>query len=780
MTAAKFGGSAGRIEDASLLTGAGRFVDDITFPGQLHAAFVRSPHAHALITGIDMADARALPGVAAVFTAAEFAPHLKGKRLVTALPSPAYRQQADRPILAADETVHVGEPVAMVVAQSRHIAEDAAALVNALYEALPAIGDAPAALLDTAPKVHRSAPHNLLAEFDVAFGDTDAAFASAPHVFRERLQQHRGGGHSLECRGIVARYDEMEERLTVWNSTQTPHAAMRLLAELLGWDEARIRVVTPDVGGGFGPKLVFYPEDAAVALAAWLLRRPVKWIEDRREHFVASTQERDQFWDIEIAVDGEGKILGVRGGLIHEHGAYTARGVNLPYESAQTVTLPYHVPAYRLNVKLALTNKVPVTPVRGAGQPQGAFAMERLLDRVARELGIDRAELRQRNLIGPEEMPFAKPLKSRGGMQVVLDSGDYPKCQEMVLNAIGWNGFPQRQRVARKAGRLIGAGIANFVKGTGRGPFEPVKVRITGSGTIHVMSGAAAMGQGTKTMLAHIVAGELGVSATAIAVTTGDTAAISLGIGGFNSRQAVMAGSSAHLAAVKVREKALTVAAKLLDAAPEELTLDGGIIRARGRNRFVPLDEIARALAGVPGFSLPAGMSPGLEATESFVRDEMAFANGAAAVEVEVDRETGAVTILRFVIAHDCGNMINPVIVEGQIVGGVVHGIGNTLYEWMGFDETCQPVTANFADYLLTGSCEAPHIETLHLQSPSPLNPLGAKGVGECGVMPAAPAIVSAIEDALSPFGVRIASVPVRPHEVFGALAGAGARHAVE
>ncbi|MGH6991609.1 MAG: xanthine dehydrogenase family protein molybdopterin-binding subunit, partial [Stellaceae bacterium] len=349
----------------------------------------------------------------------------------------------------------------------------------------------------------------------------------------------------------------MDDKLTFWSSTQTPHAAMRILADMLGRNEERIRVVTPDVGGGFGPKLIFYPEDITVAIAAMIVGAPVKWIEDRREHFVATTQERDQYWDMEIAADSDGRVLGLRGTLVHDHGAYTARGANLPYESAQTVTLPYIVPAYRIDVKLALTNKVPVTPVRGAGQPQGAFVMERMLDRIALGLKIDRAEIRRRNLIGPEQMPYTKPLKARGGRSVVLDSGDYPKCQEEALTRAGWHDFPARQADARTKGRFLGIGVANFVKGTGRGPFESVAVRVGPSGKINVFSGAAAMGQSTKTMLSQVVAEELGGDIANIVVMPGDTGTISMGIGGFNSRQTVMAGSSAHLAACKVREKAL-------------------------------------------------------------------------------------------------------------------------------------------------------------------------------------------------------------------------------
>jgi carbon-monoxide dehydrogenase large subunit len=761
------GRSVPRLEDPALLRGEGRFIDDITLPDLLEAAFVRSPHGHAAIRAIDTAAALALPGVHAVLTLDDLRPLLRVERLVVGLPSPSYRQTRDRPALADGEVVHVGEPVAIVVAEDRYVAEDAAALVAVDYEPLPAVGDCRAALAHGAPPVHRGAAHNLLAEFDMGYGDVDGAFAGAAHVLRESLWQHRGGGHSIECRGTIARLEPAEDRLTVWTSTQTPHAAQRLLCGMLGRDENQLRVITPDVGGGFGPKLIFYPEDVAVAVAALRLGRPVKWIEDRREHFVATTQERDQYWDVEIALDADGSIRGVRGTLIHDHGAYTARGTNLPYESAQTVTLAYHVPAYRLDVRLALTNKVPVTPVRGAGQPQGAFVMERLLDRAAQVLGLDRAEIRRRNLIGPELMPHTTPLRSRGGRAVVLDSGDYPACQQDALVHADWDGFPARQRAARAAGRHLGIGLANFVKSTGRGPFEPVTLRVGASGRLLVYTGAAAMGQSTKTMLAQIVADGLGGDMANVTVTAGDTATIANGIGGFNSRQAVMAGSSAHIAAAQVRDKLLAIAGQLLEVAPQDLEIVGDRVRVRGAPELaVSFGQAARAAGGTPGFGLPGGIAPGLEATGQVVIDDMAYANGSAVAEIEVDVETGAVTVLKLVLAHDAGRILNPMIVDGQIVGGVAHGIGNALFEWMGFDDNCQPTTTNLGEYLLITATEMPRIDVLHRESPSPLNPLGVKGVGECGVVPTAAAIVSAIEDALAPFGVRIAQTPIRPAEI--------------
>ena len=756
-----------RIEDPPLLRGRARFVDDIHLPDTLHAAFFRSPLAHAAISGIDKRPAEALPGVHAVWTLDDLRPHLAEPRLAVGLPSPAYRQSRDRPVLADGEVVHVGEPVAMAVADSRYRAEDAAARLDVAFEPLPAVADCREALDPAAPPVHRGAGHNLLAELAMEFGDVEAAFAGAPHVFAKSLTVHRGGGHSIEGRGALARHDAADDTLTLWSSTQTPHAGRNLVARMLGRETRGVRVVTPAVGGGFGPKLVTYPEEVAVALAALLLGRPVKWIEDRREHFVASTQERDQHWEIEAAFDAEGRILGVRGTMIHDHGAYTARGVNLPYESALTVTLPYDVPAYRLSARAALTNKVPVTPVRGAGHPQAVFAMERLLDAAADGLGIDRVAIRARNLIGPGRMPCVRPLESRGGRKVVLDSGDYPGCMRAALDAADWNGFPARRDAARAHRLARGIGLANFVKGTGRGPFESAYVAIDPSGAVSVASGAAAMGQGIETMLADIVAQGLGCARDIVRVTAGDTGAVALGIGGFNSRQAVTAGSSAFNAARKVRDKTLAIAARHLEAAEEDLEIAGGEVRVRGAPGLaVGLGRLAEAVAGTPGVTLPAGIAPGLAAEENTVLDDMPFANGTAIAEIEIDRETGHAALARLTLAHDCGRIVNPAIVEGQIVGGAAHAIGNALYEWMGFDADAQPLTTTLADYLLPGSTDVPRIATVHMESPSPLNPIGVKGVGECGTVPTAAAIAAAIEDALGLPGGTIDRLPLAPAEI--------------
>jgi aerobic carbon-monoxide dehydrogenase large subunit len=767
MTSKIVGHSINRLEDVNLLNGTGRFVDDIQLRGMLHATFLRSPHPHAEICSIDKTAALAHKGVHAVYAFADIRPFLSGDRLVVALPSPTFKQQADRPVLAIDEVTYVGEPVAIAIADDRYIAEDASSAIEIDYKVLSSVADCRVALAPSASKVHRRAPHNLVAEFNLKFGNVEEAFSRAAHVFSESLLVQRGGSHSIECRGNVAVYDALQDQLTLWSSTQTPHAAMRLLAEMLSREESRTRVITPDVGGGFGPKLVFYSEDLVTALASILLHRPVKWVEDRREHFLSTTQERDQYWDIEIAVESDGRIRGIRGSMIHDHGAYTARGINVAFEAAQAMPMAYEVRACDLKVKLALTNKVPVTPVRGAGQPQGVFAMERLLDRVARELKLDRAEVRRRNMIGADRIPYIKPFKTRGGVPVVIDTGDPLRSQADALAAAGWNDFAERKASARKVGRFLGIGMANFVEMTGRGPFEPATVKIASSGKVHVMSSAAAMGQSTKTMLAQIVAEQLGGDINNIIVTTGDSATSTLGFGGFGSRQTVTAGSSAHAAAVKVREKAIGIAGHMLEVSPEDLEIAGVEIRLKGAADLkISLGKVAKASLGIAGNYLLGGLPPGMEATEQFEVNEMTYANGTAIAVVEVDPETGGVVVLDFVMAHDCGRVINPMIVEGQIMGGVAHGIGNALFETMIYDVSGTPLTTTLAEYLLPTSSEVPTMRLVHTESPTPLNPIGVKGVGETGVIPVAAAIAGAVEDALSEFNVRIDRTPILPADL--------------
>ena len=726
------------------------------------------------IRHVDADAARRLPGVHAVFALADLAPMLTSERLPLQFRTDQLPSDVAPLVLAKDEVVYVGEAVAVVIAQTRAIAEDAAASVAVDYEPLAAVSDCRDALRPGAPLAHRRKASNLLIEFHQSYGDIAGAFARAPHRARVSLKQHRGGAHSIEGRGAVAVYDVNEDRLTLWSSTQLAHEVRAFLMRLLQRDENQIRVVAPDVGGGFGAKFVMYPEEVVLSAASLRLRRPIKWVEDRREHFLAAVQEREQYWDLEAACDGEGRVLGLRGELIHDQGAYTPQGLNLPYNASTGVPGPYIVPAYDLRVLVVETNKVATMPVRGAGYPEAAFAMERVLDRIAHVLGLDRTEVRRRNLVPVEKMPYVSPLKTRSGSPVALDSGDFPRCLDMALKAIDYAGFPERQGRAREHNRHLGIGVGNGVKGTGRGPFESGIVRIGRSGRISVYTGAMPMGQGIKTALAQICAEQFVVPADTVTVMAGDTAIIPYGQGGFASRQTVTAGSAVHMAAVAVREKVLSVAAHLLETGVEDLELRDGRVEVVGApGSGMTLREVAEAVSGVPGYAMPGHFEPGLESLQSFLPNALTYGMGCHAVEVEVDAETGSVRILRYVVVNDSGRLINPMIVEGQLVGGTVHGIGNALYEWMGYDAGAQPLTTTFADYLLASATEVPKIEVHFLECPSPLNPLGVKGVGESGCVPAAGAIVAAVENALSPFGVTIGEYPVTPARLFALIAAA-------
>jgi len=757
-----------RLEDYALLTGKARFVDDIASPGVLAAAFARSPHPHALIRGVDTSVARAVPGVVAVLMLDDLAPVMKQRRMVRTSNSGTKLDRSWCFALADGEVSFVGEPVAIIVANDRYVAEDAAALLAVDYDVQPAATDCRTAA--RAPAVRRELASNEVIAYKVAYGDSETAFAKAAHVVHEDLWIHRGAAHSMEGRGILAQISDRET--TIWASTQKPHDLRTAFADYVDLDESRLRVATPDVGGGFGPKLCVYPEDVAVVAAATLLRRSVKWIEDRREHFTNAAQERDQYWSVEIAADADGRVRGVRGSLIHDLGAYALQDVNIPYNSATTLTGPYMVPALAMDVAVMHTNKAPVSSVRGAGYPQAAFAMERLMDSLARAIKVDRAELRRRNLIPAEKMPYLKPLKARSGEQVQYDSGDYPGCQAEILRAAAWDDFPRRQAQARAQGRYIGIGLAHGIKGTGRGPFEFGNVRVSPTGRITVSTGAAAMGQGLATALAQICAETFGVRAEDVSVVAGDTAAAPLGLGGFASRQTVTAGSSVQIAAQAVAAKARKLASHMLETAEEDLEIADGEVRVVGAPQLnVKLGELARVLKGAPGYGFPPGIDPGLEASSTFRVDQLAYSNACHVVEVEVDIETGGVAILRYNAIQDCGRRVNPLIVEGQVHGGIAHGIGNAVLEWMGYDTAGQPVTTTFADYLLPSATDVPRFETLYKESPSPHNPLGVKGVGEVGVIPAAAAVISAIEDALSPFNVHIAQMPITPHQLVELIA---------
>ncbi|HXJ01438.1 MAG TPA: xanthine dehydrogenase family protein molybdopterin-binding subunit [Micropepsaceae bacterium] len=765
-----FGSAVKRTEDPALVTGRGHYVDDIRFPGTLHACFVRSAHAHARINGIDATVARALPGVHLVLTYADL-PEPAQRPLTLLVPNPAISQLFMPMVLAKSEVCYVGEPIAMVVADTRYIAEDAANLVEVDYDPLPAVSDCMDALAPDAPVVHEGTPSNIAARVPFSHGDNDAAFANAAHVFKENLHTHRGGPFFMECRGLVAIHDSITDSFTVYISSQSSHRIKRSFLDALDLNDNQLRVITPDVGGGFGPKGALYPEYPCVAVAAQTLGRPVKWIEDRRENFLATHQERDEYWDMEIAVDKDAKILGLRGRMVHDEGAYLPWGLTVPWIAATTVPGPYVIPSFKMEVLVAFTNKISTTPVRGAGRPAGVFVMERLMDRVARELNLDPAEVRRRNFIQPEQMPYKVGIIFRDGRPVTYDSGDYPTCQATALSSADYDGFGARQREARAKGRYIGIGMGNAVEATGLGPYEGVTIRISTTGKISLYTGATPHGQSHKTILAQIAADELGADYEDITVVTGDTASIAFGMGTFAARTAVNAGSSAHLAAKEVAKKLKQIAGDMLQVSPADIELSNGFAIARGQpDKRKHFRELAFKAAGMPGVSMAGGLAPGLEHTAYFTPDQSTYSNGTHVAEVEVDIETGGVEILRYIVMHDCGNVINPMVVRGQVEGGVAHGVGNALFETMLYDSNAQPLNVNFGEYLLPGSTDVPHVELHHMETPSPLNPIGVKGAGEGGTIPAIAAIIGAIENALTPFGVKISESPITPGRLMGMI----------
>lgn len=764
MGARYFGASVRRLEDPKLITGRGSYVDDIAIPGMLHVAFVRSPHAHARINGIDAEFARTMPGVHAVITADDLGGKAD-KPMILPVPAPIIKQVKTQYPLARRSVHAVGDTVAVVVADSRALAEDAAAMVMVDYDPLPASVDLAHALDPGAPLAHEDSPDNLIATLKGGFGDVAGVFGKAAHVFKERIEIHRGGCHSMECRGVVVRPDPMGDRFEMWSSTQVPYMVRRYLAQYMGLEENTIRVAAPDVGGGFGPKAVVYAEEYAVALAAVHLGVPLKWIEDRREHFVATTQQRDQIWDLEVAADENGRMLGVKGVCLHDNGAYIPYGIVLAATGMASFPGPYALECVDVTMHSIFTNMVPNTPVRGAARPNTCFLLERLADLVATKLGMDPAEVRRRSFVKKEQMPYTTGMKARDGSPVAYDSGDYAGCLDMAIEKYGRD-FRARQAAARAQGRYLGMGVASYVEDTGLAPFEGATIKIQPDGKVHLQTGAAAQGQGHKTVFAQIAADQLGVRLEDVTVEAADTAAFPLGIGTVASRVAVVGGSSVHMAAIEVRGKAIKVGAMLLEAAEADMVLEDGFVKVAGTDRKVGLGEIALKLNGLFGTPMMKGIEPGLSATSYFEARELTFANGSNVCEVEVDIETGAVKILRYVVAHDCGRLINPMLVDGQIRGGVVHGIGNALYERMIYDESGQPLTTNYGEYLLPLATEMPRIEIVHMESPSPRNPLGVKGAGEGGTIPAAAAVIAAVEDALSPFGARIAKHPISPQDV--------------
>ena len=759
-----FGQRVKRSEDPRLLTGRGTFVDDIRLPGMAHAAFLRSPHAHARILRIDTTRARTAPGVVAVYTRADL-PETLAEPLPKLIPHHALVHHKTQYALAPEKVRHVGEPVVLVIAESRYLAEDAVDLIDVEYDPLPPVVDLERAATPGGPLVHEDIGTNVCAHYTQRVGDVEAAFARAAHVFTERFVMDRGTASPLECRGVVARWESQIRQLTVWDSTQAPIRIRNYLSQLLGLPQAQVRVIAPDIGGGFGPKIMMcYPEEILIPWAAMQLGHPVKWIEDRRENFAAMNQEREQIHVAAIAVDGDGRILGVRTSFLYDSGAYIPYGIIVPIVASTTLPGPYRIPHYHGEFQAVFTNKTIVSPYRGAGRPHGVFVMERLMDRVAKELGLDRTVVRERNFIQPDEFPYEVGLIYQDNAPVIYDSGDYPATMRKALEMIGYDHWPQDQERARREGRYLGLGIACYVEGSGIGPYEGCRVTVEPSGKVFAATSVGTQGQGHFTSFAQIVADALTVAVEDVTVVTGDSGAFSWGTGTFASRAAVVAGNAVHLAAQAVREKALKVAATKLEARVEDLEMAGGKVFVRGvPGRAMALAEIAVMANPLRGTIPEEWEQPGLEASRYFAPPRGTFPNGAHACIVEVDVRTGMLKVLKYVVVHDCGRVINPLILDGQIRGGVAQGLGGAFYEKLVYDENGQLLTQTYMDYLLPTAAEVPEVEIGHLESPTPLNPLGVKGAGEAGVIPVGALIAQALDDALAEFGVRITEMPLSP-----------------
>jgi carbon-monoxide dehydrogenase large subunit len=761
-----------RREDKRLLTGQGQFIADLVLPRMLHAVLVRSPVAHARIRSVDLSRAQAAPGVVEA---------LNGSDLLQLLPPVPEGQislppkwtsviqhkflNPQQPLLAHDKVRHVGEAIAVIVAETRDLAEDAAELVSWDLEELPAVVDPEAGLRPGSPVVHDRFQTNLIGEFSVGRGDAAAAMVRAPHRLKRRFYHHRYAAVPMETRGVVAEYDRRTDTMTIWSSTQVVHWVRREAAGLLGLPEVRVRCVALDVGGGFGGKGHVYPEDLLITFVARRLGRPVRWIEGRSEHLMSATHSRDQLHDLEIGFDGDGRILALRDDYIVDCGAWNPIGSGVAYNTAVHLTGPYRIENFSASGRIVVTNKVPNAPYRGAGRPEAAFAMERTIDLMARNLGLEPAEVRRRNMIRADEMPYRVGMPYRDGEPIVYDSGDYPAALEKALDAIGGvEAFRVRQSEARRQGRYIGLGIGCYIEGTGVGPFESAFVRVDPSGKIYVSGGAAPQGHGMETIFAQVTADLWKVSPDDVVVSLADTASIAIGFGTMASRSTVTLSGAIHGASEKLRDKVFAIAANLLECAPADLELrDGGIGVVGVPGATVTLTRIARA--AMPGWNneRPPGVEAGLEETCYWQPPTVTWSYAVHVAIVEVDRETGRTRIDDYAIAHDCGNVVNPMLVEGQIMGGAVQGLGGILSEAIAYDGNGQLLSGSLMDYALPIAADVPAMTIVHLHSPSPLNPLGVKGVGEGGAVAPPAAIANAVCDALALFEVEVNVTPLKP-----------------
>ncbi|WP_428908003.1 xanthine dehydrogenase family protein molybdopterin-binding subunit [Niallia sp. Krafla_26] len=763
-----------RKEDYRLVTGKGLFVGDIYLDGMLEATFVRSPQAHALIKKIDITKAKELEGVVDILTGQDIKGIIKpiGQFDAHCAVPPnvgeainAQIQYNYEDVLAIDKVIYVGQPVAVVIAENRYIAEDAADLIQVTYEQLPVIVNPFKAMEEGAPLVHENIKKNIQMQFHVKTGQpTHEVEKQADHVLKTRVSTPRLGSNPIETKGVVAEYDGRTNQMQVWSATQLPFEVRATISHCLRWTEQSIRVIAPDVGGGFGPKGGVHPEEIIVPYLSKKHNRPVKWIEDRLEHLTSARQSRDQVHDVVVAFQNDGTITSLRDEFILDAGAVNFFGFTCAYNTAYHLRGAYKIPNYDIKARIVLTNKTPNVPFRGAGRPEAVFTMDRIIDMVARKLKMDPLEVMKKNMIQAHEMPYDQGIFVKDGAQLIYDSGNYPEALDKALKMVDYEGFRARQAEAKRQGKYIGVGISSYVEGTGAGPFEGAHLSVDSTGKVIAHLGASPQGQGHETVFAQIGADALGLTPDDVIIRVGDTSVLPFGAGTYASRSTVNAGNAMHEGALKLRKKVETVACLMLGVSPEDIIMEDGKIFSKQSSEkvltWVDIFNRTRPAARPP---LPVEIEPGLQVTHYFVPPTTTFASSIHVAEVEVDKETGKVDIREYTCIHDCGVPVNPMIVDGQVQGGIAQGIGSALYEEIVYDEKGQLLTGSYMDYLLPTAMEIPSVKKGHQVYPSTRNSLGVKGVGEGGAIAPPAAVTNAIVDALAHLEIEINQLPVSP-----------------
>ncbi|MFZ7942851.1 xanthine dehydrogenase family protein molybdopterin-binding subunit [Neobacillus sp. 19] len=766
-----------RREDHRLLTGKGEYLDDIKLLNLHHVAFLRSPYAHAKIINIDTSRALDVEGVVTVFTGKELYNDVSIMPIMSNVypgvkkrENPILKPQTQR-ALAYDKVCFVGEAIAAVIATSRAIAEDALELIEIEYEPLPAVVDPEKAISKGAELIHEDWGDNIAVSYKVEAGNASAAIKKADFVIKESFKINRQSPNPMETRGVISKWDENAQSLTVWSSTQMPHLLRSHISKTIGMAETSIRVIAPNVGGGFGGKALIYPEEIAMSYFTTRLNIPLKWTEDRLEHMKSAAHARDQLHKVEVGFMKDGRIVGLRDELILDTGAHSLYGVNSTYNTASHLPGPYRIVNYECDAKVAVTNKTPCSQYRGAGRPEAVFVMDRIIDMVAKKLNLEPVEVRRINLITINEMPFDTGRIYKDGEPLVYDSGDYLACFEEAVKAIKYDEFREKQKKALLNGKYLGIGFSAYVEGTGQGPHDGCRIEIDPTGAIVCKVSSADQGQGHKTTWAQICADTLGINIEDVQVVIGDTGAIPYGSGTYGSRSTVVSGSAVLNAAKGIRTKALKIASVLLEVPTMELEVENGrVFHREDQSHGYTYAELAE---WVKPHKLPAkfaDIEPGLFVEKYFIPETVTYSNGVHAAIVEVDIETGKVEILDYVVSHDAGKIINPLIADGQLMGGVAQGIGGAIYEEIIYDKNGQLITGTYMDYLLPTASEIPKITAIHMESASPRNPLGVKGLGEGGTISPAAVLANAIEDALLPFEIKINKLPLSPNYLWSLM----------